>query len=349
MEFELPTTAEALSRIFQGAIVGDGSAQVRSLAPLSQAGSGTLSYCVNKKYGSLLNQLKGAILLTSEDLVRPELPLTYIVVANPQEAFARVARQFSLRAHWEGISPQAIIDPSAFLAEGVKVGPFAIVCEGASIGKGSTLYPFVYVGADVEIGEQCEIHPQVTILDRVTVGNRVKIFSGSVLGSDGFGLVTTEQGMSEMPQIGTVVIEDDVRVGAHCSIDRGTIGETRIGANSKLDDQVHVGHNCRIGRNCVLCGQVGLSGSVVLEDNVVLGGQVGIADHVVIGKKARLAGQSGTSSHLPGEQDYFGSPAIPIKESFKILRQIRKLPELAARLKRLEQALDRKTMGGPRT
>jgi UDP-3-O-[3-hydroxymyristoyl] glucosamine N-acyltransferase len=342
MEFDLPTTAAALGRIFKGAVVGDGSALVTSLAPLSQAGSGTLSYCANKKYGALLNQIKGAILLTSQDLVRPELPLTYIVVSNPQEAFARVAKQFSLQANWEGVSPQAVVHPTAVLAHGVKIGPFAVVGESASIGRDSILYPFVYVGAGVSIGEHCELHPQVTILDRVRIGHRVKIFSGSVLGSDGFGLVTTEQGITEMPQIGTVVIEDDVRIGAHCSIDRGTLGETRVGANSKLDDQVHVGHNCRIGRNCVLCGQVGLSGSVVLEDNVVLGGQVGIADHVIVGAKARLAGQSGTSSHLRGGEDYFGSPATPIKESFKILRQIRKLPELASRLKRLEQALDGK-------
>ena len=154
------------------------------------------------------------------------------------------------------------------------MGPFAVISEGACIGAGTVIQAFTYIAPDVEIGEDCQIHPHVTLLERVKIGNRVKVFSGSVIGSDGFGFFGSDSptGHKEMPQIGNVVIEDDVRIGAHCTIDRATLGETRIGRGTKLDDQVHVGHNCRIEKNVILCAQVGLGGSVVIEENVILAG-----------------------------------------------------------------------------
>lgn len=278
----------------------------------------------------------------SPDLVRSDLPVTYLVVPDPQTAFASIARQFDRPAVWEGISPQAAIHPSAVLASGVSVGPFAVIGEGCRVGAGSHIFSGAALGAFVEIGEGCQIHPQVTLHDRTQIGNRVKILAGSVIGSDGFGLLAKDNtgAHGEMPQLGNVVIEDDVRVGAKCTIDRGTLGETRVGRGTKIDDQVHIGHNCQIGSNCVLCAQVGIAGSTVLEDDVVVAGQVGIGHDVRIGKGAVIGAKSATSVNLDAGENYFGIPAIPLRESLRVVRAWRKLPDLLTRMKRVEKALN---------
>jgi UDP-3-O-[3-hydroxymyristoyl] glucosamine N-acyltransferase len=192
----------------------------------------------------------------------------------------------------------------------------------------------------VTVGEGCEIHPYVSVFTLVEIGNHVKIFSGSVLGSEGFGFIEGANGYIEMPQLGKVVVEDNVRIGANCTIARGTLGETRIGKGSKLDDQVHIAHNCILGKNCILCGQASLAGSTVLEDEVVLGGQVGLAGHLTVGKGAKLAGQSGASINLKPGETYLGSPAIPIREAIRAFVQWRKLPELAKRIQHLQKVLE---------
>jgi UDP-3-O-[3-hydroxymyristoyl] glucosamine N-acyltransferase len=339
MDLEFPTTAAALGKIFDASVVGDADALVHSLAPLPKASEGTLSFCANRKYGGVLQSIKGAVLFTRADLVRPELPLTYLVVANPQSAFAEVAKSFAHKSKAHGISPHAVIDPSAILEDGVSVGPFAVIAEGARLGKGTSVGAHGYVGPKVQVGQDCRLLPRVTLLEGSVIGNRVKIFSGTVIGSEGFGFIHEQPGLMEMPQIGLVVIEDDVRIGANCTIDRGTLGETRVGAGTKLDDQVHLGHNVRVGRNCILCGQTGIGGSAVLEDEVVLAGQVGVGDHVTIKARARLAGQAGATHDLPGDQDYFLTPAMPVGRSHRIIAVWRDLPELSKRVRRLEKAL----------
>ncbi|MBI4404705.1 MAG: UDP-3-O-(3-hydroxymyristoyl)glucosamine N-acyltransferase [Deltaproteobacteria bacterium] len=336
MNLSFPTTAGTLGRSLGIPLVGDDKAPICRLAPLEGAQLGTLSFLGSKKYAPVLDRISGAVLLISPSLVRPELPLTYLVAEKPQITFAQIAKCFAIKTSIEGISPQAVIHPQAKLGRKVSVGACAVVSKEAVIGEGTVIYPHVYVGEQVEVGNHCEIYPHAVLLDRVVVGNRVRIYSGSVIGSPGFGLFETDGGREEIPQLGTVVVEDDVRIGANVTIDRATLGETRIGAGSKLDDQVHVGHNCQIGKNCVLCAFVGLAGSVVLEDGVILAGQVGVADHVVIGKGARMGAQSGTNMNLKSGETYFSSPAIPIKEALKTLRYLRKLPNLFERVLRLE-------------
>ena len=340
-DLEFPTTAATLGRSLGARVIGNGDAEIRLLSSLENAREGTLSFFSNKKYGSCLTQIKGAVLFTSESLARPELPLTYIIVPDPQTAFAAIAGKFAARPAWPGISPQSVIHPKAVLKENVHVGPFAVISEGASIGAGTVVQAFAYIAPDVVIGEDCQIHSHVTILDRTEIGNRVKVFPGSVIGSDGFGFFGSDSptGHKEMPQIGNVVIEDDVRIGAHCTVDRATLGETRIGRGTKLDDQVHVGHNCRVEKNVILCAQVGLGGSVVIEENVILAGQVGIGHGVTVGKGARMGGQSGSGTNVKGGETYFMTPAIPIKDTVKVVRYMRKLPEIWARLKKLEESL----------
>lgn len=338
-ELEFPTTAGLLAQSFGAQVLGNSEAEIHGLTSLALAKTGSLAFFSDRKYAAHLGQLEGAVLLTSPELARPELPLTFILVSEPQRVFAEIAKRFRPRPAWTGISPQASIHSSAVLEAGVTVGPFAFIGEGARIGRGTIIYPYGYVGAQVTVGESCEVHPNAVLLDRITLGNRVKVFSGAVLGSDGFGFMPGTEGYSEMPQIGTVVIEDDVRIGAQSTIDRATLGETRISRGSKLDDHVHVGHNCNVGKNVILCAQVGLGGSAIIEDDAILGGQVGIGHGVKIGKAARMGGQSGTSTNLKGGETYFLTPALRMVDTVKVVRYLRKLPVIWERLSRVEKQL----------
>ncbi|MEZ4750740.1 MAG: UDP-3-O-(3-hydroxymyristoyl)glucosamine N-acyltransferase [Bdellovibrionota bacterium] len=238
-----------------------------------------------------------------------------------------------------GVDPLAKVDDSAQLGANVSVGAFSYVGKRVRIGAGTRILTHCYLGDDVEIGENCIVFPRVVLNPKVVIGNRVHIFSGTVIGSDGFGFLPTETGLRAVPQIGTVEVEDDVRIGANCTIDRATLGATRIGRGTKIDNLVHVGHNCQIGAHCILCAGTGLAGSVVLEDQVVLGGQVGLGDHVRVGKGAQIGSQGGTTTNLKGNQTYWGTPAIPVKESLSTFRLMKKLPEIWRRLARLESRL----------
>lgn len=339
MEICFPTSAQELGDWLGVEVIGDKTAPIHSLAPLSQAKEGTLSFCSGRQYESILNRLKGAVILTKKELVREDLPITFIVVQNPQTAFVKMMRVLSQKKFQEGISALASIHPSAVVPNSCFVGPYAVISEGAKLGDNTSIHAFSYIGPDVQIGSQCEIFPHVVLLDRVKIGNEVTIFPGAVLGADGFSIipdpVTGE--LSQAPQLGSVVIGDRVRIGANCTIDRGSIGDTVIESGTKMDDQVHIGHNVQIGKNCILCAQVGLAGSVVLEDEVVLGGQVGAVDHVRVGKKARVGGQAGIGSHLEGERDYSFTPAVPVNEGFRSWKALRRLPDLIERIKKLEE------------
>lgn len=335
---EFPITAKALGESFGATIIGCETVEVSTLAAIKEARKGSLSFVASKKQTFYLDQLQDAVLFTKSEFVRPDLPITYLVVENPQIAFSRVAAHFRPDFRWPGISEKAVIDPKAVLEQGVSVGPFAVVSKGVRVGKGTMVGAFAYLGTNVKVGENCEIFPRVTLLNEVSLGDRVKVFPGAVIGSDGFGFLPEEKGkvLVEMPQVGTVIIEDDVRIGANCTVDRATIGKTRIGQGTKMDDHVHVGHNCQVGKNCVLCGQVGVSGSVELEENVMLGGQVGVSDGIKIGKGARVGGQSGVFTSLKGGNTYSLTPATSMDKALKIIKSLRRLPELVDRVKQLE-------------
>jgi len=334
----IPATAGELSQALQATLVGDSSVTVERLASLDEASPGSLSFFSNPKLGPALQKLKkGVVVLAEEQSVNKNLPVTFLIVKEPKKVFAQIAQSLIPDHPWKGISPEAKIHPSAQLGEGVTVGLGSIICENVVIGAGTVIYPSVYIGPNVVVGKNCEIHPFVTLLTQVELGNRVRIFSGSVLGTEGFGFLEGESGYTEMPQLGWVKVEDDVRIGAKCTIDRSTLGDTRIGQGTKIDDQVHIGHNCRIGKNCILCAQVGLAGSSILEDGVILGGQVGVAGHLTIHKNAVCGGQTGVIQSLPANQKYFSTPAIPLTEALRAVTANRKLPEVFKRLRKLEE------------
>lgn len=336
-QVSFPLTAGKLSEALKAPLVGNAETSIERLAPLTEARPGCLSFFSNSKLKRQLDQLEpGVVVLTDSASVVNHLPLTFVVVSEPKKVFAQIAKQLIPKSPWQGISPQALVHPTAQLGAGVVVGPGAIICEGAVIGAGTQIYPSVYVGPHVVIGKNCELHPSVTLLCNVTLGDRVRVFAGTVIGSEGFGFLEAGNGFTEMPQIGGVKIADDVRIGAKCTIDRSTLGDTVIGTGTKIDDQVHIGHNCRIGNHCILCAQVGLAGSSVLEDGVILGGQVGVGGHLTIHKNAVCGGQTGITRDLEGDQKYFGTPATPLQESLRMYSFSKKLPELVRRIKQLE-------------
>lgn len=337
---EFPTTASEIARFLSATVHGNEGAVVDRVAALEGAGVGALTFCANRRFRPALQKAQGAVVLVSEELLATDARVTYVVVKNPQEAFARVVKRFAMRASDEGISSRAHVDPTARLAPGVAVGPFAVIGPNTVVGRGTRIGPHVVLGAHVEIGDDCELFARVTVLDRVRIGNRVRIFPGAVLGSDGFGFFPDATGaLSAMPQIGTVVVEDDVRIGANTTIDRATLGATRIGRGTKLDDQVHIGHNVNVGKDCVLCGGAAVAGSATLEDRVMLGGQVGIGDGVRIGAGASMGGQSGTGVDLEGGRLYWYTPAVPVEEGHRSHRYWRRLPEIWKRLRSLEKKL----------
>lgn len=339
-DMTFPTTAKEVARFLGAQITGDIDRKIEILASISSPQENALLFISDKKFSPLVSKLNGTTLLTTPDLVAEASPNTFLVVENPKLAFAKIASHLMPEVPWKGISPLASIHPEADIAEGVAIGPFAVVSERVKVGPGSVLFPHVYVGPNVSIGANCEIHPQVSLVVNVEIGNRVKIFSGSVLGSEGFGFLSDGGSHVAMPQIGRVVIEDDVRIGANCTIDRSTLGETRIGRGSKLDNLVHIAHNCLVGKNCIICGQAVLGGSTTLEDDVMIGGQSGLTGHLTVGKGAGLIGRSGSSFDLKAGEKYFGTPALPAKEAFRVFRASAKLPNILTRLKKIEERLE---------
>lgn len=338
---EFPILAGQLGLRLGAKVVGDAGLELSRLSPLLGAESGALTYFSDKRFSSELEKIKGVALFTTADLVRPELPLTFLIVENPKEAFSGVARQFQQRPLEASVSPSAWIHPEAIVEAGAGVGAYAHIGRGTVIERGASVGAQCHVGERVRIGADSVLYPRVTVLDDVTLGKRVIVFPGTVLGSDGFGFVPGGPGVlpREVPQVGIVVIEDDVRIGANCTVDRAAIGETRIGRGTKIDNQVHVGHNVRIGERCLICAQVGIAGSVTIGDDAMLGGKAGISDNVRIGKGAKVGGAAAVFTHVDEGDTVLMSPSMPKSRAMPVLKYLRRLPEMWERLRALEARL----------
>ena len=305
-------------------LIGDGSITASRVSSLKSADSESLVFVDDARYfDSALASDSAAVIAGSFAAGAPaHKPL--LISPQPRLAFARAARLLhEAVAQGRGIHPSAVVAASV-IGSNVDIGPRAVVGELVKIGDGSTLGAGCVIGDGVEIGAHCRIDANVTIYPGTTLGDRVVVQAGAVLGSDGFGYVRDEQTgrYEQSPQIGRLVIEDDVEIGANSTIDRGALDQTRIHRGAKIDNLVHIGHNCRIGQNVVIAAQTGLSGSVTIEDNVVMGGQVGIGDHARVESGAMLGGQCGIlpKKVLRGEGVVFwGTPARPVKEYLKEL------------------------------
>jgi UDP-3-O-[3-hydroxymyristoyl] glucosamine N-acyltransferase len=280
---------------------------------LADAGPGDLTFLTNPKFASQVAGTKAAAILADDSLASAPCPILrtptpYVASASAIALLTPVVVPVA-----PGVHPLASVDPTATIGDHVSIGPFVVVSADAHVGPRTILHPHVVVGPSAHIGADCVLHAHVSVRDRVRIGDRVTLQDGTVIGSAGFGFATRADGTHQhIPQVGIVVIEDDVEIGANTTVDRPAIGETRIGAGTKIDNQVHIAHGVKIGRRVLIAGMAGIAGSSVLEDDVVLGGQVGVINHVRLGRGAKVAGKSVVMNDLPGGQTYAGIPAVPI-------------------------------------
>ena len=318
---------------------GDGEIEIARVAGIEDAGAGDLTFLANPKYAAALKRTKASAAIVGVRTVGAPCPVLrsrhpYLTFANALELFADRWRPAP------GVHRLADVAPSAVIAPDASVGPFAVVGEGTRVGARTLVHAHVTIGRHARIGEDCVLHSRVSIRERVEIGNRVIIQDGAVIGSDGFGFAPTPDGTHhKIPQIGGVVIGDDVEIGANAAIDRPAVGETRIGAGSKIDNLVQVAHGVSLGRNVLLAAQVGVAGSATIEDGVTLAGQVGVAGHITVGKGTIATAQSGIPNSVGPRSFISGYPAIDNREWLKSSVMFRRLPVLRKTIAELERRI----------
>lgn len=331
-------TLGELAALLGGELRGPADVVIRGLAPVDQATPEDITFIAHPRFLRLGQTSRaGAVIVSPQwaDLAKP-----LILVEHPYLAYARVAALFAQpRPRWPGVSPLAYLGTGVELGRDVAIAPFVFVGDGVRLGDRVTLMPGCYLGPHVVVGADTYLSPNVTILERCRVGQRVLIHSGAVVGADGFGFIPTPQGQMKIPQLGTVVIEDDVEIGANVTIDRGALGETRVGQGVKIDNLVQIAHNVTLGDHTVLAAQVGIAGSTKVGKWVALGGQVGLVGHIELGDRIRVGAQSGVAKSYPSGLELHGSPAWPAPEARRILAGLHTLPELYRRVRKLEQQI----------
>lgn len=316
---------------------GDGAIEITGAAGIEDAGPGQITFLANPKYQSALARTRASAAIVGDSAPAPpcaalRTPYPYVAFAKALELFADVPRPPA------GVDTRSAIGRDVTFGRDVAIGPFVTIGDGASIGDGTIVYSHAAIGAGTRIGRRCTVYSHVAVRERVTIGDRVIVHSGAVIGDDGYGFARQPDGTHyKVPQIGTVRIEDDVEIGANTCIDRPPVGETRIGAGTKLDNLVQIAHGIDIGRRVLLAAQTGIAGSATIEDDVVMAGQVGVAGHITVAKGTMATGQTGiTNSTEPG--DFLsGCPGIPNREWLKASAVFRKLPELKKIVSDLER------------
>ena len=327
---------DQLAELVGGKPIGQSDLIISGVSELQNGKQGTISFLENPKYKKYLDSTKAsAVIVSDSSLLNRQ---NGIVVQNPQLAFSKILNVFCPRyTIQKGIHPTAVIDSSVHLGDAVSVGANAVIKANVTIGEGTNVGPNSVIGCNAVIGKECRIHSRITIYHECTIGDRVVIFSGTVIGSDGFGFITEENIHYKIPQIGKVIIGSDVEIGANCTIDRATIGETIIGDMTKLDNLIHIAHNVKIGKNCVISGQVGIAGSSVLEDNVTLAGQVGIVGHLTIAKGSIVAAKSAVYQSIGPDSFVSGIPARHHKDRLRQDVVVNQLPNILNRIRKLEK------------
>src|SRR2546430_424512 len=330
-------TVSELAAHVGGRVIGDDNPLIRRVASLESAGEGEIAYVEDEKFFAAADKTSASCVITPEN-AEINAPCR-IELKQPKLSFALIAEQLHPpKKRDPEIHSTAIIAASADIALEVFIGAFVSVGENSSIGSGTQIRAGAKIGDQVRVGNDCVIHPNVFLEDGVTIGDRVILHAGVVIGTDGFGYVRDEHSHHKFPQIGTVVIEDDVELGANTCVDRGALGRTRIGRGTKIDNLVHVGHNCDIGERVVIAAQTGISGSVTIEDDCVIGGQVGFGDHIRVQSGAIIGSKAGI---LPGKivrpGVWWGIPIQPLDEYKRLHAHLGRLPQVREEVKELRQ------------
>ncbi|MDR2806765.1 MAG: UDP-3-O-(3-hydroxymyristoyl)glucosamine N-acyltransferase [Puniceicoccales bacterium] len=335
MQFHL-TLEEIRTIVHPVEIAGDFSGSIIQIASLQEAQPLTLSFLSNPKYSRDVATSKASLLLLPKDFkFSPASNQSAFFCEDPSMALAKICQhieKLNKNRVLHTIHPSAVLHTSVNLGSHVSIGPCVVIEEGVKIGDHTRIDAGTFIGRHTSIGCDVEIFPNVSIMSFSQIGNRVVLHSGVVIGSDGFGFMKTEEGYEKIPQIGNVILEDDVDIGAHTTIDRARFASTIIGQGTKIDNLVQIGHNVKIGKNCIIISQAGIAGSVTLGDNVTLGGQVGIAGHLHIAEGTQIGAQSGVTKDTKPHSVLLGSPAAPYRETVQQLACIAKLPKILKKI-----------------
>jgi len=348
IEIRMKKKLKELAEFVGGTVVGDGEVEITGLSSIDEAEAGQITFIANPKYLRKLGETRASAIIVSDKVTTADKPL--ICAANPQLAFAKILTLFFVKPYQpKGIDPNARISPTAQLGKDLTIYPYVYIGDRCRIEDRVTLYPGVYVGEDTVIGEDSILHPNVSVYSGSAIGKRVILHSGVVIGADGFGFVKDGKTNVKITQVGKVMIEDDVEVGANSTIDRAALGQTIIRRGVKIDNLVQVAHNVEIGEDSMIIAHVGIAGSTKIGKNVILAGQVGVVGHIEIGDNVMVGAQSGVGQNLPSGQAFSGSPAFPHREWLRAVNIFQKLPEMKktltdieARLKKVEQAISEK-------
>jgi len=330
----MPKLSE-IAAALEGELHGPADLEIAMVGPHTAAESGQIAVAFNAKALAQVEATQASAVVLPENLASK---LPYINVAKPPEALLKLLYLFAPTAPAPaGIHPTAVFDPSVQFGADVTVGPYAVIEAGAVLGARCRIGAHCVIGPDVRLGDDVVLYPHVTLYDQVLLGNRVTLHSGVVIGGNGFGYLPVEGRYERIPQLGSVVLEDDVELGCNVTVDRATMGITRIGRGTKFDDHVHVGHNASVGSDTVIAAQTGIAGSSHVGNNCVLGGQVGIGDHINIGDGVKMGSQSGTIRSLPDGVEVMGTLPLPLMEYMKLQQLLPKLRELFKRVEKLEK------------
>ena len=336
-------TLAEIASLVGGRVAGDGEILISGLDNIAGAGEGDLTFAVDPHIEEAKESRAAAVMLPEGDEAAKDFPKAAVYVDDPRAAFAKLLEIFTPKLVFpEGVSDKAHIGKDVKIGKGVIVMPFAVVDDHAVLGDRVVIYPHTYVGQYAEIGDDTVIYSSVTVREHCRVGKRCVIHASAVIGSDGFGFTTKDGVHTKVPQVGNVVLEDDVEIGAHDGIDRAAMGSTVIGKGTKIDNLVHIGHNCKIGPNCLIVAQTGISGSTEVGHNVTFGGQVGTVGHIKIGANSVYAARSGIIGDMPEGQFCAGFPVQSHTEWLRMQAAMKKLPELMKKIRKWEKQLSGK-------
>ena len=338
MEF----SARQIADFIQGKVEGDENATVHTFAKIEEGTPGAISFLSNPKYTHYIYTTESSIVLVNEDLeLNQPVKATLIRVKNAYECVAKLLQLYqSAQPKKKGIHPQAFVSPTAKVGNDCYIGAFAYIGDNVQIGDNTQIYPHTVVEDGVNMGNGCLIYPNVTIYKDCRIGNNVTIHAGSVIGADGFVFAPNTEGYDKIPQIGIVILEDDVEIGANTCVDRSTMGATIVHKGVKLDNLVQIAHNVEVGENTVMSAQTGVAGSTKIGKWCMFGGQVGLAGHITIGDKTFLGAQSGVPSSLKGNETLIGTPPTSPQAYFKSIALTRKLPDIYKQLNKLQKQVD---------